>query len=267
MSSLRNILGLLVLACALAGCGERERETPRSNSPRPLVVGTDAAFPPMEFTQDDGTIVGFDIDLVEAVGREIDRPADVRNIAWSGIFGALKNGTVDLVVSSVTITPERSQAFLFADPYLDAGQVLVVRTEDRERYSTLDDLSGHRIGAQAGTTGHLRLDQEQGLGEIVAYESSPLAMLDLVNGSIDGVLIDKPVAEYYAARKPELSGKLSVVGDMYTEERFGFVARHDDKALVAEVNAALARIRASGEYDRIREKWFGPGGDSGAPPR
>lgn len=251
-------VALALAALAAAGCRQDAAQASRDDAPKPLVVGTDAAFPPMEFTQDDGSIAGFDADLVEAIGRELDRPVDLRNIAWSGMFGALKNGTLDLVASSVTITPERQQAFLFSEAYMEAGQALIVRVGDRERFPDLDSLAGHRIGAQAGTTGHLRLEQEQGLGEIVAYDSSPLAMIDLVNGSIDAVMIDKPVADYYAARKPELAGKLAVVGDMYTEERFGLVARKDEQALMADINRALARIRESGEYDRIHEKWFGP---------
>lgn len=258
--------GLAALLCmlAIAGCSSpadrADGKGPKSgeavSAAKPIVIGTDAAFPPMEYTDAGGAIIGFDIDLMRAVGAKLGREAKFENIAWSGIFGALKNGTVDLVVSSVTITEDRQKEFLFSRAYLTAGQVLVVRAADAEKYKTLESLHGHKVGVQVGTTGHDRMEKEKAI-TTVAYESSPLAFIDLTNGAVDAVMIDKPVADYYSSQAPEAAGKLSIGREVYTDESFGIVARKEDLELIRQIDAALIQIKDSGEFDRIAAKWFG----------
>jgi polar amino acid transport system substrate-binding protein len=247
-----------------AGCRRESTEAPASAgsaaapAPKVLRVGSDATFPPMEFVDESGALTGFDVALVHALGEEMKADLRVENVAWDGIFGALSNGTIDMVASSVTITPERQAAFLFSEPYYTAGQVLVVRSGDAATLATLDDLAGRKVGAQTGTTGYFALqEREKDFAAVSSYPTIPLAMIDLVNGAIDAVLTDKPVADYYASKDSRVAGKLTVVGDLVTSEQFGFVLRKDDAETKAAVDAALARLKANGTYDRIHAEWFG----------
>lgn len=112
-------IAFLCIPLLLAACGE---QTSAPDASKKVVVASEASFPPMEFVEDSGAIVGFDIDLIKAVSAAAGVGIEIRNVAWDGIFGALKSGTADVIVSSVTITDERKGQFDFSMPYLRAGQ-------------------------------------------------------------------------------------------------------------------------------------------------
>ncbi len=265
MRSAQRFAFALIAALAFWTTGCSEKPAPQSGTAggtagdeaSVLRVALDASFPPMEFTDDAGDIIGFDADLVRAVADEMGREITMQDFAWSGIFGALQNRSVDLIASSVTITDERKANFAFSAPYLVAGQVIAIRSADRDRYGSMRDLHGQKIGVQAGTTGHIRMEEEGDAVRIVAYETAPLAFIDLINEAVEAVMIDKPVAEYYATQKPELTGTITLIDELYSDERFGLVAHPDDVELVAKIDEALRAIEESGELDRIRERWFG----------
>ncbi|MEQ8822290.1 MAG: basic amino acid ABC transporter substrate-binding protein [Sumerlaeia bacterium] len=250
----------LALTLFVTGCGSGDSDAPSADpnaGGKALRVGMNPAFPPLEYVDESGEIVGFEVDLTDALGEELGREIEYVNVAWNGIFGALTNGNIDLIVSAVTITDERKERYLFSDPYIEAGQVLVVRAGDREKYPDLASLSGAKVGAILNTTGHIKLQESEEIGEVVAYENAGLTFLDLMNGNVEAIMMDKPVADYFASQKPESAGKLAVVGDLYTDEQFGIVARPGDAALIRDVNAALETLRANGTYDRIYARWFG----------
>ena len=124
-----------------------------------LRIGTDATYPPFE-TAEGGQYTGFDIDLGTAIARELGVKPRFVNAAFDGIFPALQNGTFDVVMSSVTITPERSASMLFSDPYYDSGQLIVVN-QDRQGITTPDDLKGKTVGVQINTTAQFDLEKKK----------------------------------------------------------------------------------------------------------
>lgn len=216
-----------------------------------LRVGTDATYPPFETVEGD-VYSGFDIDLINAIAKEMGVSARFINASFDGIFPALQNGTFDAVISSVTITDERKRSMLFTDPYYDSGQLIAVR-EETQGIATPDDLKGKTIGVQINTTAQYDLEKREGV-TVNKYNTIDLALLDLQNKRIDAVVCDAPVLKFMIFKS--FRG-LKTIGRRFTDEKFGIAVASGNEDLVREMNAALKRIRESGEYDKIHEKWFG----------
>ena len=218
---LRKALTGLVLAVLLLGvvsCAKKE--------PAKITIATDATFPPMEMVDENKAIVGFDVDLMNAAAKAGGFTVEFKNTAWDGIFAGLADGKYDAVMSSVTITDERKKTMDFSMPYVNAGQIIVVRS-DMNGVTTLADLKGKTIGAQIGTTGAFEIDKVKDADKITekTYDEAGLAFADLANKRIDAVVIDTPVAANYALQAAEYKGKLKMVGTAFTEEYYGVAVK------------------------------------------
>jgi His/Glu/Gln/Arg/opine family amino acid ABC transporter permease subunit len=221
-----------------------------------LRVGIDATYPPFGIAEG-GEFSGFDVDIARAIARELRVEADLVNASFDGVFPALQNGRFDVIISAVTITPERSATMLFSDSYFAAGQQIVARAD-----STLtgpDDLAGRIVGVQINTTAQFSMETRPGV-TIVKYNTIDLALLDLQNGRVDAVASDGPVLRYMIHRS--FPG-LKAVGAEYTTEHFGVVLARGSDDLRRAVNAALWKMQDSGDYARIYKKWFGESLNSG----
>ncbi|MBD0370726.1 MAG: ABC transporter permease subunit [Pyrinomonadaceae bacterium] len=216
-----------------------------------LRIGTDATYPPFE-TAEGGTFTGFDIELGEAIAREMGVRATFINAGFDGIFPALQNGSFDAVMSSVTITPERSASMLFSEPYYDSGQLIAVR-QDTQNINVPDDLTGKKVGVQINTTAQYDLEKRAGV-QVEKYNTIDLALQDLQNKRIDAVVGDAPVLKWMIFQSFR---QLKTVGRRFTDEKFGIALAQGSDDLRRAINAALWRIEDSGEYNRIHEKWFG----------
>lgn len=226
-----------------------------SGSGKTYVFATDATFPPMEFTDENKEIVGFDIDLVNAIAKEMGFQAEFKNTAWDGIFAGLESGDYDAIISSVSITDERKEKYDFSDPYINAGQAVVVRVDETAIQSEAD-LPGKTAGAQIGTTGALALAKMEGV-VLKEYDTIDLAFQDLQLGAIDAVVVDNPVAAQYVLTSETFKGKFKIVGEPFTEEYYGMlVAKGKNAELLQLFNEGLAKIKANGTYDKIYAKWI-----------
>lgn len=216
-------------------------------------VATDATWPPMEYFNRDGVLVGFDIDLLREIGRLAGFRPVFSSVAWDGIFLGLMSGRYEMIASSVTILDERKRAMLFSDPYLKAAQYLVVRRAD-ETTSGFSDMKGKRIGAQIGTTG-ARLAEEADT-VVHTYDDLGLAIEDLVQGRLAGVVADIAIVEYYVLAHPHYGAALRVVEQPYATEYYGFAIRQDRPDLQRAINDSLANLRENGRLDEIKQFWF-----------
>ncbi len=223
-------------------------------SAQTIVVATDATWPPMEFVDEKQNIVGFDIDLIKAVAAKAGLKVEIKNQAWDGIFGGLAAKKYDAVISSVTITEERKQTMAFSDPYINAGQVLVVRAKTAN-VSTLKDLKGKKVGAQIGTTGAAEISKVAGL-ELKNYDELGLAIEDLYSGRIDGVVCDTPIAADFVLQNARYKNALKIVGKPFTEEYYGIAVNKDNPELLKKINAALAALKADGSLEALEKKWL-----------
>jgi His/Glu/Gln/Arg/opine family amino acid ABC transporter permease subunit len=222
----------------------------RVRSSGELRIGTDATYPPFE-NKEDGEFKGFDIDLGNAIAKEMGVRAVFINSNFQGIFPALQNGSFDVVISALTITPERSKTLLFTDPYYDAGQVVAIRN-DRKDITGVDDLRGKRAGVQLNTTGQFELEKRGGV-EVSKFDTMDLAMLALQNGQIDAVVGDAPTVRYMIRQSFR---SLKTIGPQFTDEKYGIVLTPGSEDLRDEINKALKSLRAS-KYNQLYDKWFG----------
>lgn len=226
----------------------------RSNSSNNVIrVGCDAAFAPFEYVDEKtGEVIGFDPDLVRAIGEELGMEVEVYNVAWDGIIPGLVSGNYDVIASGMTITDERKQTVNFSDPYINAGQVIAVRAEERE-ITSAEDLAGRKVAVQISTTGHLEAEKIPGIVEIKKFNTSPDAFLEMANGGVDAVVIDLAVAAEQIKANP---GMYKMAGEPFTTEEYGLALRKNDTELLAKINRALAAIKENGKYQEIYDKYF-----------
>jgi len=222
----------------------------------PLTIGTDATFKPMEYKDErSGQIVGFDIDLCNAIAGEIGAQVTYANIAFDGLFTALSSKRLDAIASAVLITTERQKQYLFSDPYLLAGQIVTVRSDERAITGPDTIGRGKKIGVQLGTSGEeqaRKIAQKSG-ADVKLYDDVTMAFADLTAGRLDAVLYDFPAVADYIASNP--NAKLKTAGKVFTEEYYGFVFRPEQQALAAKVNAALQKLKDSGQLAELQKKW------------
>ena len=218
-----------------------------------VTIGTNAEYPPFEYVDEAGNIVGFDVELMEAIAAEAGFEFEFVNTRWDGIFVALASGEFDAVISAATITAEREEMVDFSDPYFNAGQRIAVRAGEMGIKGPAD-LGGKKVGVQLGTTGDIWLTDETD-AEVVRYDENTLAFQALANGDVDAAVADGPTVVDIIEANPEMN--LTVLEGVYTEEQYGIAVNPDRQDLLAAINAGLAALKASGKYDEINDKYFG----------
>ena len=203
--------GTLLAGLVLAACGKQEPPAPAATAPAPAaapvakvyVVGTDAAYAPFESQNEKGEIVGFDIDVVKAAAQKAGIEVKFLNTPWEGIFNSVAQGDRDLLVSAITITPERKQTLDFSEPYFDAQQLIAVKKDSS--IASFNDLKKLKVGVQNGTTGDEVITKLQGKDSpnIKRFESTPLALKELEGGGVDAVVADNGVVVHYVNIKSD----------------------------------------------------------------
>lgn len=243
------VIAVVIVAVVLVG-----RNTQPAADPNRIVVATDATWPPMQFINEQRELVGFDIDLMRMIAEEAGLEVEFRNTAWDGIFAGLAAGQYDAIISSVTITEERRQTMDFSIPYINAGQVLIVR-RDQSGVTTLEDLRGRTVGAQIGTTGAFAIQAVSGV-ELRSYDELGLAIEDLALGRIDGVVADTPIAADFALQNENYRGRLQIVGEPFTEEYYGIALQRGNTELLNRINTALQTLLDSGRVAALEDQWL-----------
>ena len=222
---------------------------------RTIVIATDATWPPMEFVNADKQIVGFDIDYMKDAAKEAGYEVEFKNVAWDGIFGGLAAGKYDAVCSSVTITDERKKSMDFSIPYFKVRQALVVPKSSTAK--TLEDMKGKTLGAQIGTTGYFAIKDVKGI-DAKSYDEIGLAMEDLFNGRIDGVVCDDPVAAQYALQREDYKAKLKIAAVLDTgDEYYGVAVKKGNTEVLDLINKGIKAVEEKGIAKELRAKWIG----------
>jgi polar amino acid transport system substrate-binding protein len=257
-----QIAGLAAAGIVLAACGKKEEPAAApaaASAPAPgktYVVGTDAAYAPFESQNEKGEIVGFDIEVLQAIAKKAGIEIKFVNTPWEGIFNALAQGDRDLIVSAVTITEERKQTLDFSAPYFDAQQLIAVK--QNSKIAKFADLKKLKVGVQTGTTGDEAVTKLLGKtnANIKRFESTPLALKELESGGVDAVVADNGVVIHYVANNP--GGQFKTVADKdFAPEQYGIPVKKGNTELLAKIDQGLAAIQADGTYDQIYTKYFG----------
>jgi polar amino acid transport system substrate-binding protein len=217
-----------------------------------LRVGTDATFPPMEFTEN-GKRTGFDVDLVEAIGKKLGKPVEWVDIDFKGLIPGLVSHRFDMAVSAIYITDERKKVVDFTEPYYAGGLVAMVK--DGSSITKLSDLDGKKVTVQVGTKSVGFLQEHYPKVQRVEVEKNQ-EMFNLVDiGRADAAVTGKPAAYQYVRTRPGLK----VLPEQLTTEEYGMALRKDEPELTKAVNKAIEQLKADGTYAAIVKKWFPSG--------
>lgn len=221
-----------------------------------IIFASDATWPPMEFVGPDKQMTGFAIDYMKAAGKEAGFTPEFKAVAWDGIFAGLAANKYDAICSSVSITDERKNAMDFSVPYFKVRQALVVPADSKAK--TLADMKGKTLGAQISTTGHFAVKKADGIKD-KSYDEVGLAIEDLFNGRIDGVVCDDPVAAQYALQNDKYKGKLKIAAVLETgeDEFYGIAVKKGDKANLELINKGIEAVKAKGIDKELMKKWIG----------
>lgn len=231
---------LLILATLLTACQQ---------STSKVIVATDATFKPFEYVDDNQQIVGFDIDLMNKIAEKAGLQIEWVNVPFDSVLAGLSECQYDIGAAAISITEEREQSMLFSDPYLDAGQIVVVK-KDNTTILSKDDLKNKKVAAQLGTTGEIEAQKIEGV-EYKPYDTYDLAFLDLMNGQVDAVIADNPVAMGFIAANPD---KIKSTGPVFNSEVYGLALCKKDTDLQAKINKALKELIDSGYVSELAQK-------------
>jgi polar amino acid transport system substrate-binding protein len=217
-------------------------------------VGSDTTYPPFEFIDSDSEqIVGFDVDLANAVCAKINCVLEFTTTAWDGLFAALDAGEFDMAISGISITAERDETFDFSDAYFFVNPAMAVRSEDEAL--TVDDFKNNAdlmVGAQTGTTNADVITTLFGRDRVRLYDTFGATAQALVNGDIDGMCIDGPSADSFVQ---EYAGQLVVnIAKLGEGTPLGFMFRDGDENADA-FNAGLKMIQDDGTLDELVAQW------------
>ncbi|NLC77062.1 MAG: amino acid ABC transporter substrate-binding protein [Clostridia bacterium] len=217
-----------------------------------LVAGLDDSFAPMGFRDENNELVGFDIDMGAEIAKRMGIEIEWQPTDWDGVISALQTKRFDVIISGMTITPERAEQVNFTEPYVVAGVVALVKAGN-DSVKTADDLAGKVVGIQGGSSGENVVEQLEGLKEVKRYKQFPECLSDLEIGRIDVGIVDVTVAAHFLALRP---GVFEIATPL-NEEFFAIATRKEDTALLDELNRIIAEMKADGTLYDISMKWFG----------
>lgn len=226
--------------------------TPLQAADDVLRVGTDATFPPMEFIKD-GQRTGFDIELIEAMGKELGKKVEWVDIGFKGLIPGLISNRFDIAASGIYMTDERRKVVGFTDSYYAGGLAVLVLKDDQTIKTPADLVEGKKVSAQVGTKSIAYLKDHYPAVKVVEVEKNQ-AMFDLLTiGRVNAAVTGRPAAVEYAKSEP----KVRVLEEGLTTELYGFAVRKNDTELAAQLNKALQTLRDNGQYAALTQKWLG----------
>ncbi|MBX9446457.1 glutamine ABC transporter substrate-binding protein GlnH [Dickeya chrysanthemi] len=236
-------LAALALAFSLSG----------QAAEKPLIVATDTAFVPFEFKQGD-KYVGFDIDLWDAIAKQLNLTYTLKPMDFSGIIPALQTRNVDLALAGITITEERKRAIDFSDGYYNSGLLVMVRADNQDVKGE-QDLAGKVVAVKSGTGSVDYAKANIKTKELRQFPNIDNAYLELGTNRADAVLHDTPNILYFI--KTAGNGKFKAVGDSIKAQQYGIAFPKGSDDLRNKVNGALKTLRDNGTYAALYQKWFG----------
>lgn len=221
-----------------------------------LRVGVDDSYPPMEYKDDSGNLVGFDVDMTKEIAKRLGKKAEFVSTQFDGLFQALNTGKYDTIISAMSMTDEREQTFEFTRPYIANAQMIVVKPKDNS-IKKAEDLSGKKVGCQISSTANDSADylqQKEGIKfTLSTYDQIIQPFQDMKAGRLDAIIVDEVVGQYYIAQSPK---EYKAAAVKLTNEPIGACFKKGNTVLRDEVQQAIDSMSADGTMKKLSEKWF-----------
>jgi polar amino acid transport system substrate-binding protein len=219
----------------------------------PLRVGMELSYPPFESIGPDGQPQGVSVEMARALAAELGRPLEIENIPFTGLIPALKSGKIDLIISSMTATPERAKAVAFSAPYLTTGLGALVPASSKTTGLGDIDQPGNTVVVRQGTTGEVFARKNLNNARLLTLEKESACVVEVVQGKAAAFIYDQMSVFQNNKRNPETTRAL--LAPLQTES-WAIALRPDDSALLADVNAFLAKYRAAGGFDKLSDRFL-----------
>jgi polar amino acid transport system substrate-binding protein len=236
------VIGLL---CILLAC------SPRSD--QKLIVGMELAYPPFEMTDTQGRPTGVSVDLAQALGKYLGKEIEIQNIPFDGLIPALRTRKIDLIISSMTATPERAQAIDFSEPYLKTGLCLLVGKNSAIQSIRDLDQSGKVVATKLGTTGHLYATSKVKRAQVRVLEQESMCVLEVVQGKADAFIYDQMSTFKNWQRHTDT---MRAVLQPFQQESWAIGVRKGNTELRQNVNAFLKDFRARGGFEELGDRYL-----------
>ena len=269
VSILSVVLCLALVVCAFSACGgsgndvtttapeaEQSDAAPADNGA--LIIATNPEFAPYEYLDENDNIVGFDVDLCNAIGEKIGRKMQFQSMDFSAVIAAVNSGAVDLAASGLTITEERKESVNFSDPYYQVSQIVITLADNDDFNGTTKEevdaqiTGGATIGVCEGYTGEAYVRDTLAVPEsnLKSYKGISLALEDLRNGVIDAIVFDNTSA--VAAISTEGNeGQFKINDTVLTVEDYAIAVSLSDTELLEQINTAIAELKAEGKLNEM----------------
>lgn len=255
MKKFKKVLAMLLagaMVLGFAGCGSDEKETDSADK-NVIVFGTNAEFPPFEYVTSKGTIGefdGIDIAIAQKIAEDQGKEAKINNMEFDSLLLALDNGQVDAVIAGMTVTDERKQAYDFSTPYYTATQVMIVK--DDSDIQKASDMKDKKIVVIQGYTGETCV-QEMGYN-YEAFKKGTEAIMELVNGKCDVVVIDSATAEKFVGDNEGL--KIVEDPDAFEAEEYAIAVKKGNTELLNQINASVQKMLDDGTVSELSAKYL-----------
>ncbi len=237
--------GILLLAILAVGCAPKSKST--------LVVGMELNYPPFEMVDSQGHPAGISVEMANELGKSLNRDVQIQNIPFDGLIPALKTGKIDLIISSMTETPERRQSIDFSDPYLRTGLCLLVNNSASIDSIEQADQPTFKIAVKQGTTGQLYAQQHLQHAHILVLDKEDACILEVVQNKAQAFIYDQmSIFKHWQQHQDSTKAILKP----FKEERWAVGIRTDEPALKGQVNAFLAAFKKDGGFEKLGDKYL-----------
>ena len=261
-----TLLIVASLALCFAGCGTKGKTPAEIKEAGVLIVATNAAFEPFEYIAEDGSYVGWDMDIAQAFADLLGVKLEIRNMEFDSVLGAVASGTADIGMAGISYSESRDKTVDFSNGVFNSSQMIIVKSDNTDIEDAYD-LEGKVVGAQRGTVGDLlaQLDPEwasDGEGgyilgkpaDVKGFGTAVEAVQALAQGSLDAVILDKMPAE---AIVDKMSGAVKILEKSVFDDEYAFAVAEGNAELQAWINDAIDTLKENGKWDEITQKYFG----------
>ena len=218
-----------------------------------LVVGMELSYPPFEMTDEKGNPTGVSVDVATALGKFLGKKIVIQNTAFDGLIPALKTGKIDLIISSMTATPERAQSIDFSEPYLKTGLCLLVGKNAKIEGISDVDQPGKKLAVKQGTTGHTYALGKIKNAKVLVLDKEDACVLEVAQGKADAFIYDQMSTFKNWQRHQEATRPLL---KPFQEESWAVGIRKGNTALLKQVNAFLQEFRAKGGFEELGNRYL-----------
>lgn len=252
------MVSLLAVMCLVGFTGCASDDAKDSTEKETLVIGMDDTFAPMGFKQD-GKLVGFDVEMAEAVAKKIGKTVEFQNIDWDLKETELESGNIDLIWNGYSVTEDRKEKVLFSDAYMVNHQLII--TTDKTGIKTKADIAGKTVAVQKNSSAYDAVMKDEPFvnslkGEKpTQFDTNNDCFMDLEAGRVDAIVVDETLARYYMKQQTNDSNYVVLDEDFGTED-YAVGMRKADTSLCEEINKAFKELKEDGTYDKIKEEWF-----------